>query len=233
MDRYSFTYTYPKLVTYAMMLAKSNTGVCAMKKHLKNFSLVLSGVVLGVVISFSGEISAATSKLLGSKVGKIMTVSLDDKKIGDAPVIGGTSYVPVRTAANELGLEVAVEGNEIKLSTPEEETVVTTPVTEGAVEVNKEELTIEISNINVEIRNLEDVLSKKETILRRINSDSEYLKKMEESKSRGSDFYSDELIESTREGIANSQKTLLDAETEIPKLKAKLADFEAQLAALE
>ncbi|MGF6352491.1 putative RNase H-like nuclease (RuvC/YqgF family) [Paenibacillus sp. 4624] len=204
-----------------------------MKKIVKNIGLVMGGVVIGVSISFSGDISAATSKLLGVKVGKVMTVSLDNKNIGDAPVIGGTSYVPVRTAANELGLEVSVEGNEIKLSTPEEEPVVSTPINEGTDEINKEELTVQISNLNVEIRNLEDVLSKKETILRRINSDTEYLKKMEESKARGSDFYSDALIETTKEGIANSKKTLSDAEAVLPKLQAKLTELESQLAALK
>ncbi|MGF6352490.1 hypothetical protein ABIE27_000386 [Paenibacillus sp. 4624] len=29
MERLTITYTYPKLTIYAMMLAKSNTGVCA------------------------------------------------------------------------------------------------------------------------------------------------------------------------------------------------------------
>ncbi|MEI2285029.1 hypothetical protein [Paenibacillus polysaccharolyticus] len=91
-----------------------------MKTWIKNLSLVTSGLVLGIGISFSGDISAATSKLLGGKVGKVMTVTLDNKNIGEAPVIGGTSYVPVRTAANSLGLEVTVEGNEIKLSSPED-----------------------------------------------------------------------------------------------------------------
>ncbi|MCP1134326.1 hypothetical protein NKT34_13560 [Paenibacillus polysaccharolyticus] len=91
-----------------------------MKKWIKSLSLVMSGVVLGVGISFAGDISAATSKLLGNKVGKVMTVTLNNKNIGEAPVIEGTSYVPVRTAANSLGLGVTVEGNEIKLSSSED-----------------------------------------------------------------------------------------------------------------
>lgn len=200
-----------------------------MKKTVKNISLVLSGVVLGVAISFSGEISAATSKLLGGKVGKVMTVTLNDKSIGEAPVIGGTSYVPVRTAANELGLEVKVSGNEIELSSP------ASVVADNSDQINakKDEITRQINTVNVEIRNAQNVVDKKDAILRRIDSDTEYLKKMEESQARGSDFYSDELIESTKEGIANSKKILEDAEKNLPVLKEKLAGLESQMAALD
>lgn len=198
-----------------------------MKKNVKNIGLVLSGVVLGVAISFSGEISAATSKLLGGKVGKVMTVTLNNKSIGEAPVIDGTSYVPVRTAANSLGLEVKVSGSEINLTSP-------TPADDSdQITAQKDALNREINNLTVEIKNLQNVLDKKDTILRRIDSDTEYLKKMEESKARGSDFYSDSLIESTKDGIANSKKILEDAEKNLPVLKEKLAGLESQLAALD
>lgn len=210
-----------------------------MRKQVKSISLVLSGVVLGVAISFSGEISAATSKLLGGKVGKVMTVSLDDKKIGEAPVIGGTSYVPVRTAANELGLEVKVSGNEIQLTSPEEEVQPDVPQ-EGSVQDNsdqveaqKDTITRETNAIKVQIKEYESVVSNKEAITRGIDSDSEYLKNMEESRARGSEFYSLALIESTKDGIAKSKKLLEDAETNLPLLKQKLSELESQLAALK
>ncbi|MNP00410.1 hypothetical protein D3C76_922000 [compost metagenome] len=206
-----------------------------MKKQVKNISLVLSGAVLGMAISFSGDISAATSKLLGGKVGKVMTVTLDDKSIGEAPVIGGTSYVPVRTAANELGLEVAVEGNEIKLSSPEdgEQNVVITRDNSDQVTAQKDGITRETNAIKVQIKEYESVISNKESILRGIESDSEYLKKMEESRERGSEFYSTALIDGTKDSIANSKKILEDAEKNLPLLKQNLSDLESQLAALD
>lgn len=223
MDWRSVTFTYPKLAIYAMMLAKSNTGVCVMKKHLKNFSLVLSGVVLGVAVSFSGEISAATSKLLGGKVGKVMTVSLDDKKIGDAPVIGGTSYVPVRTAANELGLEVAVEGNEIKLTTPEEvsEPVVTTPVEQPAAEVDSEQK--------------QELNNKIEEAKRSINSKE---KSLEFKRQQLSDFKT--AAEADPSGktplwtmVTEMQKDVDAGQKSVDTLKAELASLESQLAELK
>ncbi|OPG91347.1 hypothetical protein B2I21_35195 [Chryseobacterium mucoviscidosis] len=199
-----------------------------MKKHVKNISLVLSGVVLGVAISFSGEISAATSKLLGGKVGKVMTVTLDKKSIGEAPVIGGTSYVPVRTAANELGLEVKVSGNEIKLTTQNEVSDNSDQIT-----AQKDSITREMNTIKVQIKEYESVVSNKEAILRGIDSDTEYVKQMEESRARGSEFYSIASIEGTKDSIAKSKKILEDAEANLPTLKQKLAGLELQLAELD
>ncbi|WP_340389583.1 hypothetical protein [Paenibacillus sp. FSL E2-0151] len=194
-----------------------------MKKIVKNISLVLGGVVLGVAISFSGEISAATSKLLGGKVGKVMTVTLDNKRIGEAPVIGGTSYVPVRTAANELGLEVKVSGDEIKLTTPEEvsEPVVTTPVEQPAVET--------------------DSTQKQE-----LNNKIEEAKRSITSKEKSLEFKRQQLVdfktaaEADPSGktplwtmVTEMQKDVDAGQKSVDTLKAELADLEAQLAALK
>lgn len=203
-----------------------------MKKHLKNFSLVISGVVLGVAISFSGEISAATSKLLGGKVGKVMTVSLDDKKIGDAPVIGGTSYVPIRTAANELGLEVAVDGNEIKLTSPEEETqpIETEPVETPVIEepVIEEPVSEEPSVDDAKITKLKNQI---EQVKRKISSSksSLALKEQELNDAKnvvaaGSNSFVN-VVESLQKSYDESKQYI----TEQEKL---LADLESQLAAL-
>lgn len=212
--------------------------MCELSKQLKNISLVLSGVALGVAISFSGDISAATSKLIGGKVGKVMTVSLDDKSIGEAPVIGGTSYIPVRAAANELGLEVNVSGNEIKLTSPEEETQPEASQNDivqdnsDQVEAQKDAITRETNTIKVQIKEYESVVSNKEAILRGIESDEFTLKNMEDSRAKGSDFYSQTSIDSTMARIENSKKILADAEENLPLLKKKLADLESQFAEL-
>lgn len=195
-----------------------------MRTWVKNASLVLGGVVLGVGISFSGEISAATSKLLGGKVGKVMTVTLDDKSIGEAPVIGGTSYVPVRTAANELGLEVNVSGNEIQLTTPTETTeqagttepVVTTPVEQPVIDDTiKTELQIKIDQAKRRIASSKISLDSKE-------------KELEAAKSvvaAGSTSFVS-VVDSLQKSYDESLQYIADQEKE-------LADLEAQLAALK
>lgn len=206
-----------------------------MKKHLKNFSLVLSGVVLGVAISFSGEISAATSKLLGGKVGKVMTVSLDDKKIGDAPVIGGTSYVPVRTAANELGLEVAVEGNEIKLTTPDESTEpgdVSVPTNGDLAQKAKEEqaeLDRQAEELNAKNAQIRELEQKVETAKRSISSskkDIESVQKMlDDAKSMaaaGNKAF-ESVAKSYEEDIATSEKYIVEQEKVLVGLESQLA----------
>ncbi|WP_433748206.1 hypothetical protein [Paenibacillus amylolyticus] len=206
-----------------------------MKKHLKNLGLVLSGVVLGVAVSFSGEISAATSKLLGGKVGKVMTVSLDDKKIGDAPVIGGTSYVPVRTAANELGLEVAVEGNEIKLTSPEEVTEsgeVTVPSNEDLAQKAKEEqaeLDLQAEELNAKNAKIRELEQKVETAKRSISSskkDIESVQKMlDDAKAMataGNKAF-ESVAKSYEEDIATSEKYIVEQEKVLTGLEAQLA----------
>lgn len=193
-----------------------------MNKQLKNISLVLSGVVLGVAISFSGEISAATSKLLGGKVGKVMTVTLDDKSIGEAPVIGGTSYVPVRAAANELGLEVAVEGNEVKLTTPEDQTepdVALPGVDEdnSQSDEKKIELTKKIEGIKYSINSKEKTLELKQKQLH------DFTTAAEADPSGKTPLWT--MVTEMQKDVDAGQKT-------VDELKAELAELEAQLAAL-
>lgn len=194
-----------------------------MKNHTKNISLVLSGVVLGVAISFSGEISAATSKLLGGKVGKVMTVTLNNKSIGEAPVIGGTSYVPVRTAANSLGLEVAVEGNEVKLTTPEDQTEPEVALP-GVDEYNSQsdekkiELTKKIEGIKYSINSKEKTLELKRKQLH------DFKTAAEADPSGKTPLWT--MVTEMQKDVDAGQKT-------IDELKAELATLESQLAALD
>lgn len=193
-----------------MIVAKSDTGVCAMKKQVKNIGLVLSGVVLGLAISFSGEISAATSKLLGGKVGKVMTVTLDNKSIGEAPVIGGTSYVPVRIAANSLGLEVKVNGNEINLTSPTETTV--TEQEEPVNDTAKKELEIKIEQVERKIASSKTSLESKEKEL-------DAAKGVVASGSVG--FVS--VVESLQKSYDESKKYIAEQEKELINLQSQLA----------
>lgn len=183
-----------------------------MKKHVKNIGLVLSGVVLGVAISFSGEISAATSKLLGGKVGKVMTVTLNNKSIGEAPVIGGTSYVPVRTAANSLGLEVKVSGNEIILNTSEEQ-VPTEPDPETE-SLEKKDLEIKIEQVKRKIASSKTALEAKE---KELNA----AKGVVASGSTG--FVS--VVNSLQQSYDESKAYIAEQEKELANLESQLADI--------
>lgn len=84
-------------------------------KNIKTISTLLVGIVIGLGISFSPQIQAAADKLVGQKVTKTMDVKLNDKSIGQAAVIEGTSYLPVRALSENLGVTVGVNNTEIKL----------------------------------------------------------------------------------------------------------------------
>ncbi|MGR6764448.1 hypothetical protein ACU1JV_21845 [Paenibacillus sp. T2-29] len=84
-------------------------------KKIKTISTLFVGIVIGLGISFSPQIQAAADKLVGQKVTKTMNVKLNDKSIGQAAVIEGTSYLPVRALSENLGVTVGVNNSEIKL----------------------------------------------------------------------------------------------------------------------
>lgn len=79
------------------------------------------GLLVGAALMFSIQSVAATSTLVGSKVTKVMEVSLDGNQIGKAPVINGTGYLPIRTMSNGLGVTVDVKGAAINLTSPPEQ----------------------------------------------------------------------------------------------------------------
>lgn len=83
---------------------------------MKRTGSILIGFIAGAIFMFSAQIYGAGT-LTGEKVDNQMNVKVNDKTIGSAAVINGTSYLPVRAIANELKLQVKVSGGEIKLTT--------------------------------------------------------------------------------------------------------------------
>lgn len=90
-------------------------------KKLVNVANLAFGIILGITISFSPQIYGASITLLGKDVDKQMEVKLNDKVIGQAGVIEGTSYIPVRAFANEYNLDVEVNSTTITLTSPSAE----------------------------------------------------------------------------------------------------------------
>jgi hypothetical protein len=82
---------------------------------MKKIGMLLVGIIIGVGLTLSPQIYGAGAKLLGAKVDKTMDIKLNGTSIGQGAVIGGTSYIPVRAAANALGLEVRVDSKQVDL----------------------------------------------------------------------------------------------------------------------
>lgn len=83
------------------------------------------GMILGAALMFSAQAGAAS--LLGSKVTNVVEVTLDGKSLGNAPVIAGTSYLPVRTLSNNLNIGIEVKGETVNLTALETTTAPTPP----------------------------------------------------------------------------------------------------------
>ncbi|WP_438351567.1 hypothetical protein ACP8HI_13550 [Paenibacillus sp. FA6] len=125
-------------------------------KKLKSTSLILLGVILGLGLSFSPQIYAATSGLLGSTVSGIFTIEQNGKKIADSAIINGSAYVPVRLMAEATGTLLTVEGKVITLGKS------------GMTQLTSEEFEIEtakVNKLNADKRTLEiKIKNKKEEI---------------------------------------------------------------------
>lgn len=89
-----------------------------MKKKI--IGITASALLLGGSLGFA----AASSPLIGAKVQGIFTVQkADGTKIGDAVIINGSTYAPVRALSEATGTSLRVEGKSITLG----ETVETSP----------------------------------------------------------------------------------------------------------
>lgn len=200
-------------------------------KKLKNLALVLSGVVLGVSISLTPEIHAAT-KLLGGKVAKVVDVKLNGKKIGEGAIISSTTYLPVRALVDSLnGVEVgSVTSNAVNLVvTTNEETDVTAPGPDLTIPENTTDLDVEKNNkiaiLKNEISGLKLIISNAE-------------KELENQKKQAEDQRIKAENDKTEPGAQRTlyeilKKAVSDSEKQISEYKAQLADLESQLAELQ
>jgi hypothetical protein len=194
----------------------------------KSFGHVLFGVIIGVSISFSPQIYGASAKLMGKEVDKQLEVKLNDKVIGQAAVIEGTSYLPVRALANEFQLDVAVNTTTITLSSPSAE--------ENAKEAQRQQ---DESDKSTKIRTLTSQIElSKEKIAGYEESVTFCEKRVTETKAnvdylantgKGDQVQKDLTKQSYDAAVAalENVNSLLAAE------KINLADLEAQLAALQ
>lgn len=80
-----------------------------MKKYIVGF---LAGAIFTISTSvFADDIKS----LIGQTVQGTASVTLNDKEIGSAVIINGTSYAPVRTVSEASGLEVDYSKGVVKM----------------------------------------------------------------------------------------------------------------------
>lgn len=225
-----------------------------MKKLLKNIGLLFTGAVVGVAISFAPDIQAATSKLLGGTVAKVITVKKDGNVIGEGGIINNTTYLPVRTVVNSVdGIEVgSVSSSEVNLVTSDTVSDTVSEPSEGtetSPEVDGKEIAAqeqaELDRLTQE-KNI--TINEVRTNIRTVNKqieEAEYKVKIEETTAYKSAKLIVDNYESGQGGSVSENdykiykaeydrlnKEKQEAVAALPGLKSKLTELEAQLAEL-
>lgn len=198
-------------------------------KKLKNMTLVFGGIIIGVALSYSPQIYGAGAKLLGSKVTKTLEVKLNKKSIGQAAVIDGTSYLPARSLANALNVEVvSVDTKEVNLEGPEQEsppsTGDTSPVTETPEPDNSKDMS-KINDLNDQIKTVKYTIASRERFIQdREKMLVDFRTAAEANPDKNNPLWN---------SVNATQKEITDAKADLEQQKQKLATLESQLAELQ
>jgi hypothetical protein len=113
------------------------------------------GMLVGGALTFAVQAGAAT--LLDSRVDAIINVEVDGQNLGQAPVIGGVSYLPVRKFGNEAGYKVSFGEGKATLTsgeTTEPEVIVDPAPTPTPIPMETPTKT-ELQKVNDRIKELE------------------------------------------------------------------------------
>jgi hypothetical protein len=178
---------------------------------LKTISTLLVGVVIGLGISFSPEIQAAADKLVGQKVSKTMDVKLNDKSIGQAAVIEGTSYLPVRALSENLGVTVGVNSTEIKLQQERSGSVGEVKAQQDSIVSQEDEDYAKFKKIETLKSTIDNTEKRSKELQVRVDHFEKNL--TEEQKE------SDPFFKSYKQEIENNSKLIKETQQELEKLQ--------------
>ncbi|MNW40127.1 hypothetical protein D3C74_172330 [compost metagenome] len=172
---------------------------------------VLTALLVVALMGGSVVAGAAGNSLLGAKVQGLFSVEVNGKTVGDAVVINGSTYAPVRSLTESLGADISVTGKKVVVTTDEDKAIQTS----GKIY----ELTTQIESKNKQLGYSREYLKEKKDLFDRNASDEMYGK-------LGLKFEESDLYRSLTEDINKYQ-------SEIDQLTKEISDLEAQKAALE
>lgn len=128
-------------------------------------------VLLTVSLLFSGVALASNSKLLNSKVSKVVDLVVNKKKINtDAVIINGVTYVPIRAVGDVFSMNAEYKNSTVYLSSNEEQQTNNEVQFDDGIEneKNNEEL---INNKEKAIKENEDQIVNYEALKERLKRD--------------------------------------------------------------
>ncbi|WP_059043921.1 hypothetical protein [Paenibacillus rubinfantis] len=187
----------------------------------------ISGLIVGLLLFAGTTVFADSAKsLLGKKVQGTFEVAFNGNQIGDAAVIDGSTYLPVRSISDAAGINIAVEGKKIILTTSGSQIVpdVTDAETDAKNKAN--------GDISARIGILKNNIKTNETNIQ-IERDeviAPLQKKLAELKAAddGTDV-SKQGIEIVEGKISDSQKLIAELQAKIDAADAEIKQLEAQL----
>jgi len=203
---------------------------------------VVVSFLAGCLLMVSAQAFGSGISLLGKKVDGEAKVLLNGKSVGQAVVIEGKSYIPVRDITNGFGGKVdSVQGGVIKLSSgnevlPTEPNVPNEPDTpetpkDHTVYTDKVETEADIKKKN-ELADARNKVEGKKLIIESTQKEVDSLTaQVEQAKVKADNDTSTVGAQRTEYSIL--KKVLEGSRANLDKLKSELAELEKQLAELE
>lgn len=191
------------------------------------------GIFIGAFLTLSTTaLASGVSDLIGKKVDGVKNVSLNGESIGQAVIIQGKSYLPVRDLADGYGSKIDIQkGGDILLSTP------------TVTNANPEEPVVP-EEPSIPVESIDPSDSSADILIKKID-DKKYEIERAKSEVAGLEKQAIELKERVDRnneqgviGVANTNyevitNQLKKAEENLSTKEQELADLEAQLAELQ
>ncbi|WP_338841992.1 hypothetical protein [Paenibacillus glucanolyticus] len=176
---------------------------------------VFVGILIGLLLTVSTTaLASGVNNLIGKKVDGVKNVTLNGETIGQAVIIQGKSYLPVREVANGYGSAIELEkSGEISLSSP--------------VDNNSSSATSDVDAINKKIQDKKYEIDRTKSEIAGLEKQAAELKeRVDRNAEQG-------VIGVADNNYAVINNALNKAKDKLSVQEQELADLEAQLAALQ
>lgn len=186
----------------------------------------ISGLIVGLLLFAGTTVFADSAKsLLGKKVQGTFEVAFNGKAIGDAAVIDGSTFLPVRSISDATGINIAVEGKKINLTTSGNQIVADISDAETDAKNKAEGLvTSKINTLQENIKTHQFNIDLEKNTLSNLQKKLVELKAADDGKA-----VSKQGIEIVEGKIADSQKLIAELQAKIDAAEAEIKQLEAQL----
>jgi len=175
----------------------------------------LIGFLAGILIATAGVAAADTVSMIGKKIQSEAIVTLDGEEIGTALIVDGTSYPPLRTVAEAVGVGVGWEKGVVKLETQTSE-----KKSAAYWESTIERLTWYLDSTNKLVDNTKSSIETGKQIIEKWQTRLDGL----------ADDASEKIITEYTNTITTLQAGQMEKEVQLSEYQAKVAEIESDLA---